>query len=113
MIKRMSLLLVFALALPAFAAAQNWRNVSIIDTKCSTKMKADPDSHTRTCALACAKSGYGIVDSSGNYLRFDEAGNQKALKLLQSSSAKDHLRVNVTGTTENGVIHVQSLSMAS
>ena len=110
--KKLSILLVLAMALPAFAAAEDWHNVSIIDTQCSAKVKADPDSHTRDCALTCAKSGFGIVDKDGNYLKFDKAGNEQALKLLQSSSAKDHLRVNVTGTKDGNVIHVQSVKMS-
>lgn len=111
MLKRVSVLMLAALALPAVAMAENWSNVPIIDTQCSAKVKADPDSHTRDCALACAKSGFGIIDSSGNYLKFDAKGNEEALKLLQSSSRKDHLRVNVSGEKQGDVIHVQSLSM--
>ena len=109
--KRISVLMLAALSLPAIASAESWTSVPIIDTQCSTKAKADPDSHTRDCALACAKSGFGILDKDGNYLKFDAKGNQEALKLLQSSSKKDHLRVNVTGDKEGGVIHVQSLEM--
>ena len=111
--KRISLLLALVLtfAFPAFAAAENWTNVSIVDTQCSTKAKASPDAHTRACALACAKSGFGILDKNGNYLKFDSKGNQEATKLLQSSKEKDHLRVNVTGEKQGDVIHVQSLNL--
>jgi hypothetical protein len=110
--KRICLLMILAMALPALAAAEDWSNVSIVDTQCSTKVKADPDSHTRDCALACVKSGFGILDKDGNYLKFDDKGNQEALKLLQSTSKKDHLRVNVNGSKEGGVIHVKSVKMA-
>jgi hypothetical protein len=48
-----------------------------------------PDSHTRDCALSCAKSGFGIVDKAGNYLKFNAKGNEEALKLLKSTSKKD------------------------
>jgi hypothetical protein len=109
--KRLVLIAACALLLPAFAAAEDWSNVSIVDTQCSTKAKANPDAHTRECALMCAKSGFGILDKSGNFLRFDAKGNQEATKLFQNSSKKDHLRVNVTGTTEGSTIHVQSISM--
>ena len=46
-------------------------------------VESEGRSRTRTrsdCALTCAKSGFGIVDSSGNYLKFDDKGNQEALK---------------------------------
>src|SRR5438309_11461890 len=73
--KKISVLLGLMLALPAFAAAEDWNNVSIIDSQCSAKAKADPDSHTRACAMTCSKSGFGILDNSGNYLKFHGKGN--------------------------------------
>jgi hypothetical protein len=109
--KRVVLLSAFALLFPTFLAAEDWSNVSIIDSHCEAKMKADADSHTRDCALMCAKSGYGIVDQSGNFLRFDAKGNQQAKELLQNSTKKDHLRVDVTGTKDGNTIHVTSIKM--
>jgi hypothetical protein len=109
--KRIVLLMILAIGLPPFASAEDWSNVSIIDTQCSTKAKADPDSHTRACALTCSKSGFGILDKDGHYLKFDAQGNAEALKLLQSTAKKDHLRVNVIGTKEGDITHVQSLKM--
>jgi len=109
--KRIVLLMILAIGLPLFASAEDWSNVSIIDTQCSTKAKADPDAHTRSCALTCAKSGFGILDKDGHYLKFDAQGNADALKHLQTTTKKDHLRVNVSGTKEGDIIHVQSLKM--
>lgn len=109
--KRIAILLAAAMALPAFAAAQSWNNVSIVDSQCSKKASANPDAHTRSCALACAKSGLGIIDQNGQYLKFDSKGTQEAMKLLQSSNEKDHLRVNVTGQKQGDVIHVQHLQL--
>lgn len=109
--KRISLLVILALALPLLAAAENWDNVSMIDTNCSAKAKADPDSHTRACAMKCAKSGFGILDKDGNYLKFDDKGNQEAMKLLQNTDKKDHLRVSVSGKKEGDTIQVDSLKM--
>jgi len=111
MVKRISFVLALAIALPALAAAEAWNDVSMIDTQCSSKAKANPDAHTRQCALMCSKSGFGIVDASGNYLKFDAKGNEEALKLLNASSKKDHLRVDVQGNKEGDVIHVESLRM--
>lgn len=109
--RKITLLLALVLAFPAFAAAESWTNVSIVDTQCSTKVKANPDAHTRSCALACAKSGFGIVTNDGQYLKFDSTGNKDALTMLQRSSKKDHLRVSVTGEKQGNVIHVQSLRL--
>jgi hypothetical protein len=109
--KRIFALIVLAMALPVFAGAENWTNAALIDTECANKVKADPDAHTRACALACAKGGFGIVDKDGNYLKFDAKGNAEALKLLQATTKKDHIRVNVTGEKDGDVIHVQSVKM--
>jgi hypothetical protein len=109
--KRILPIVIAMLALPVYAAAESWNNVPIVDTQCSAKVKANPDAHARSCALMCAKSGFGIVDKNGNYLKFDDKGNQQALKLLQNSTEKDHLRVNVSGTQDGETIHVQSVKL--
>jgi hypothetical protein len=109
--KRLCCLLLLVLTLPAFAAAEDWSNVPIIDTQCSTKAKANPDAHARSCALACAKCGFGIVDKDGNYLKFGNKGNQEALKEFQESNKKDRLRVDVSGTKEGNEIQVKSLKL--
>jgi hypothetical protein len=100
-----------ALALPAAASAEQWQNVSLMDAQCSAKAKSDADHHARSCALSCAKSGLGIVDKDGNYLKFDAKGTSDATKLLESSDKKDHLRVNVTGTRDGETIHVKSVQL--
>ena len=110
--KRVVLASAIALLFPTFLSAQDWSGVSIVDVQCSSKARANPDAHTRECALMCAKSGFGIVDKSGNFLKFDAKGNEEVTKLMQSSSKKDHLRVNVTGTKDGDTIHVQSLAMS-
>ena len=109
--KKLCCLLAVMLAIPVFAAAEDWSNVPIIDSQCAAKAKAAPDAHSRSCALACAKSGFGIVDKDGQYLKLDSKGNQEALKQLEDSSKKDHLRVDVSGTKEGNLIHVQSLKV--
>jgi len=101
------------LAFPALAAAETWTNVPLIDVACSarSKIKANPDAHTRDCALACSKSGYGILTADGTYLKFDEGGNAKALAALNDSQKADHLRVTVTGDREGGSIKVTDLKL--
>lgn len=109
--KRMTLVLTLVLAFPAFAAAENWTNVSIVDSQCSSKVKANPDAHTRSCAMACAKSGFGILTKDGEYLKFDSKGNREAIAELQNSKKKDHLRVNVTGEQQGDTIEVKTLKL--
>jgi hypothetical protein len=110
MMKRISLLLALAIALPALAA-EAWNNVPMIDTQCSAKVKADPDAHTRACAITCSKSGFGILDTSGNYLKVDDKGNHEAIELLENTQKKDHIRVDVTGSKEGDLIHVESVRL--
>ncbi len=101
-----------AAALPLAAAVQTWTNVSLVDQKCSTKFNPTTvDTHTRTCALACASSGYGILTSDGAFLKFDKAGSKKALAELKTSTKKDHLRATVTGDLEGSSIKVKSLKL--
>ncbi len=109
--KKMILLTVFAMTLPLLCAAEDWSNVSLVDTKCAAKVKADPDAHTRSCAMQCAKSGFGILTKDGQYLKLDENGNKEAMKLLEASDKKDHIRVNVSGELKGDTIQVKSVKM--
>ena len=59
--KRIFLVMMLAMALPVFAAAEDWNNVSIVDTQCATKVEGRSRfTYARSCALTCAKSGFGI-----------------------------------------------------
>ena len=102
---------ILLLALPVFAAENTWTNVSMVDVACSTKAKANPDAHTRACALQCQGSGYGVLTAEGDFLKFDDAGNAKAVTALKGSKNADHLRVTVTGTREGNSIKVTALTM--
>jgi hypothetical protein len=98
-------------ALPALASAgQSYSNVALVDVNCAQKVKADPDAHTRACALKCAASGFGVW-TGDTYLKFDAAGNEKAVAALKASSKKDHLRVDVSGALEGETLRVESLKL--
>lgn len=106
-----SLAVLGLLALPAAAATESFKDVSVIDVNCSTKAAADPDSHTRTCALTCEKSGYGIITSDKKFLKFDAKGNKEIVSELKASDKKDHLRVDVTGDVEGDTLKVSSVKL--
>src|SRR5215813_12242450 len=92
---------VLGLAAAAFAAtlsAETWKNVSLVDTQCADKVKADPDKHTKKCALACEDGGYGIYTADGKFLKFDASGNEKAAKAIEATQKTDHIRATVEGT---------------
>jgi hypothetical protein len=104
-----SLLALGLLATPALAATFN--DVSVIDVACSKKMAADADPHTRECALACQKGGFGILTPDKKFLKFDAEGNSKIIEELKASDKTDHLRVNVTGEVEGGTLKVASVQL--
>jgi len=98
-------------AMPAFAAPETFSDVSVIDSNCSKKAAADPDSHTRECALKCQASGYGIITKDHKFLKFDAAGNSKIAEALKASDKKDHLRVDVTGDVKEDTLNVSSIKL--
>jgi hypothetical protein len=99
------------LAVPAIAAAETFKDVSVVDVNCSKKVADAPDTHTRACALKCEASGYGIITSDKKFLRFDAAGNKEIVAALKASDKKDHLRVDVTGDVEGDTIKVKSVKL--
>ena len=110
--RKIASLIMGAALFTGLAAAEDFKSVPVVDVACSSTVKANPDAHTRECALKCAKNGYGIFTSDGRFLKFDEQGNQKVADLLKASSQKDHLRVNVDGEVQGDTIKVQSVSLS-
>ncbi|MFB3905275.1 MAG: hypothetical protein ACE15E_17630 [Acidobacteriota bacterium] len=108
---RIMLLAVFLSITATPLLADSWENVPLIDTMCLSKVKDDPDSHTRSCLMSCAKSGFGVLTQDGTYLKLDEAGNQKAEAALKASDKSDHIRVTVTGERQGDTLKVQSLKL--
>ncbi len=106
-----SLVLAALLAAPAFVLAATYDNVPVVDVNCSKKVAADPDSHTRDCALKCAASGFGIVTKDQHFLKFDAAGNAQIVDQLKASGKTDHLRVNVTGDVQGDTLKVSSVKL--
>jgi len=103
-----------AVCVAAFGAtlsAETWKNVSLVDTQCIDKVKADPDKHTKKCALACEDGGYGILTAEGKFLKFDAAGNEKAAKALGATQKTDHIRATVEGTVSGDEIKVASVQI--
>jgi hypothetical protein len=81
---------------------------TVVDVMCKGK---DLAGHTRSCALDCAKSGFGLVQADGKFLKFDEGGNARALAVLKKSSKEKDLKVKVTGTLDGELIKVQAVEL--
>jgi hypothetical protein len=67
--------------------------------------------HTTKCALGCAKSGFGLVTGEGKFLKFDEAGNAKALAALKATKKEGDLKAKVDGTVDGDNIQVSSIEI--
>jgi hypothetical protein len=106
-----SVLALGLMAAPAWAATQSFNDVSVIDVSCSKKAAANADAHTKECALACEKSGYGILTEDQKFLKFDAKGNAEILKELKASDKTDHLRVDVKGDVEGDTLRVESVKL--
>ena len=95
-------LLTLILWLPAAALAGEpvWSGY-LMDTMCASKLLDKASSHTTECMKMpdCKGSGFGLVTKDGKYIKFDEAGNAKA---LEGSRKEDQLLVTVTGVMHGG-----------
>ncbi len=104
--------MVLGLALAAgVAGAEEWKGVAVVDSNCLAKVKANPDAHTTACALQCAKGGYGLLATDGSFLKFDAAGNEKAVAALKATKKTDHLRATVSGERSGDTIKVSALAL--
>ena len=99
------------LTLPAVAAAETYKDVPLVDVNCSKKVAADPDSHTRACALKCEGSGFGVITGDKRFLKFDAEGNKEVVAALKASDKKDHLRVDVSGDVKGDTLQVKSVKL--
>jgi hypothetical protein len=92
------------------AVAETWTNVPLLDSSVLQELRTTLMPTTRTCALQCARSGYGILTGDGRYLKFDTKGNEEVMKLLKSFAKSDHLRVDVDGNPQGDTTGVKSIS---
>jgi hypothetical protein len=95
------------LIVAALASAETFSG-TVVDVMCKGK---DLAGHTRSCALDCAKSGFGLVQADGKFLKFDESGNARTLALLKKSAKDKDLKMKVTGTADGDVIKVQAVEL--
>ena len=100
--------LVVAFGLAAMSAFAGTWNGTVVDVMCKGN---DVANHTKDCALKCSKSGYGLVTSDGQFYKFDESGNAKALAALRKSAKDKDLRATVSGTMDGDVIKVDGIKM--
>lgn len=86
-------------------AAETWTG-TVVDVMCKGR---DLASHTRECALQCAKGGFGLVLGDGTFVKFNEAGNARTLAQLKKLDREKDLKAKVSGERKGEVIAVQSI----
>src|SRR5262245_9443286 len=87
--------------------AESWTG-TVVDVMCKGK---DLANHTAKCAVSCSKGGYGLVLADGKFVKFDEAGNAKALSSLKATAKEKDLKAKVTGSLDGDVIKVQTIEL--
>lgn len=105
--KRIALITATAALLAGGAFAETWTG-TLVDVMCKGK---DLAGHTTKCAVSCAKSGYGLVLADGKFVKFDEAGNAKALAMLKSTSKEKDLKAKVNGSLDGDTVAVSSIAL--
>ena len=103
--KKLTLVLLAAMALSAFAAETKVQGY-LVDLACAAEdgQKAGFGAkHSKDCLLMpeCAKSGYGVLTDDKKVIKFDAASNKKA---------KD-IKVNVSGTVNGENIAVSKIEL--
>ncbi len=93
------------LTIAGLAMAETWTG-TVVDVMCKGK---DLASHTRECAVNCAKGGYGLVLADGKFVKFDEGGNARTLGQLKKLNREKDLKAKVTGELTGDVIKVQQV----
>jgi hypothetical protein len=89
------------------ACAESWTG-TVVDVMCKGR---DLASHTRDCAIKCAKGGYGLVLPDGKFVKFDESGNAKTLAALKASAKEKDLKAKVTGTLTGDLVKVEAIEL--
>lgn len=105
--KPLSLAFCSGALLSTLAFAESWTG-TVVDVMCKNK---DLANHTRTCAVGCAKGGYGVVLADGKFVKFDETGNAKTLAALKASTKDKDLKAKITGALDGDVIKVQAIEL--
>lgn len=89
----------------AVLAAETWTG-TVVDIMCKGR---DLASHTRECALQCAKGGFGLVLGDGTFVKFNEAGNARTLGQLKKLEREKDLKAKVIGARKGETIQVESI----
>ena len=88
----------------------------VMDAACGARVAANAEKtakHTVACALmeSCKASGFGLI-LEGRFLKFDPAGDEQALKLLEAAKVRENFRAEVTGEFSEDDVKVSAMKAA-
>ena len=88
----------------------------VMDAACGARVAANAEKtakHTVACALmeSCKASGFGLI-LEGRFLKFDPAGDEQALKLLEAAKVRENFRAEVTGEFSEDDVKVSEMKAA-
>jgi hypothetical protein len=89
----------------------------LVDVSCSRdEAEAGPgwgQRHTRACLLMpiCVQSGYALLTSDNQVIRFDGKGNQQAHKLILATQQDKNWRIRVRGERADDEVKVSSIEL--
>lgn len=112
-----SLVLVACLASPPMPAEQVTLEGYLVDRECSAGIIEQgahaAAEHDRSCALMdlCVRSGFGILTAAGDFVIFDDAGNEKAVAAVESASKDKDYKIRVSGDRQGDEIQIAALTI--
>ena len=113
---KLLILIAWLAAIPAPAEQVTLKGY-LVDRECSSgiiEQGAEAAAeHDRSCALMeiCRQSGFGLLTASGDFVIFDDAGNDKAVAALESASKDKDYKISVSGNRQGDEIQVASLTI--
>jgi hypothetical protein len=113
--KKLTLVLLAAVALSAFAAETKVQGY-LVDLACASEEGQKPGfgaKHSKMCLQMpeCAKSGYGVLTDDKKVIKFDAASNTKAKQFIAGLKKDKDIKVNVTGTVNGERMAVSKIEL--
>jgi hypothetical protein len=113
--KKITLVLLTAVALSAFAAETKVQGY-LVDIACASEEGQRANfgaKHSKDCLQMpdCAKSGYGLLTDDKKVIKFDAASNEKAKQFIADLKKQKDIKVNVTGTVNGEHMTVSKIEL--
>jgi ABC-type glycerol-3-phosphate transport system substrate-binding protein len=113
--KKLTLVLLAAIALSAFAAETKVQGY-LVDLACAGE-EGQKDGfgakHSKDCLqmAECVKSGYGVLTDDKKVIKFDAASNEKAKQFIADMKKTKDIKVNVVGTVNGDNMAVSKIEL--